>query len=131
MSKNIDGILKYAADKRKRTEKKVNVAIDKLKQSRKRITFKAVSRVSGVSTTTLYNNAVLKERIKSLRDFRKNENASVECRRKDNDIICAIRNENKKLKEEKQMLVLQLLELEQLKHENERLKKLLLPIKRE
>lgn len=131
MSKNIEGILKYAADKRKDTEKKVNAAINKLKLSNKKITFKAVSKESGISATTLYNNAVLKERIKSLRDFRTVENDSVKGITKDNDVIRTLRNENKKLKEEKQMLVLQLLELEQLKHENERLKKLLSPIKRE
>lgn len=131
MSKNIEGILKYAAAKRKDTEKKVNSAINKLKFSNKKITFKAVSKESGVSTTTLYNNSVLKERIKSLRDFRTAENDYVKNRDKDNDIIRALRKENKKLKEEKQMLILQLLELERLKHENERLSKLLSPVRQE
>ena len=72
MKRNINGLLQYAALKKSETEEKVSQAIDTIKHSKsKKINFKTVSTLSGVSTTTLYNNPILCERIRSLRAIEK------------------------------------------------------------
>lgn len=69
MSKNANGLLRYTTARKSDTEVKVNQAIDALKRSKtKKINFKTVSEIS---TTTLYNNPVLRERISSLRAVKK------------------------------------------------------------
>ena len=51
--RNISGLLQHAASLKSDTEEKVSRAIDTLKRSKtKRINFKTVSELSGVSTTT-------------------------------------------------------------------------------
>ncbi len=66
--RNVSGLLHHAATLKADTEEKVNSAIDSLKRSKsKKINFKTVSETSGISTTTLYNNPVLRARISSLR----------------------------------------------------------------
>jgi hypothetical protein len=125
--RNISGLLKYTAALKSDTEVKVNQAIDALKRSKtKKINFKAVSELSGVSTTTLYNNSVLRERIKSLRAVTKVQaqelavpDTSVRDRERE------LRQEIQKLREEKKMLINQLVELESLRIENKKLKALL------
>lgn len=69
--RNIAGLLQHTASIKNDTEERVNNAIDTLKRSKtKKINFKTVSEISGISTTTLYNNPVLRERISSLRAVR-------------------------------------------------------------
>lgn len=124
--RNVSGLLQHAATLKNDTEKKVNSAIDTLKRSKtKKINFKTVSELSGISTTTLYNNPVLRERISSLRAVKKlaqepaAPNALTRNRERE------LRQEIQKLKEEKQMLIAQLVEMESLKSENRRLKALI------
>ena len=125
--RNIRGLLQHAATLRSDTEEKVNRAIDTLKHSKTgKINFKAVSELSGVSTTTLYNNSVLRERISSLRAVKKVQaqemavpDASVHDRERE------LRQEIQKLRGEKKMLINQLVEQESLRLENKKLKALL------
>lgn len=125
--RNISGLLKHTVALKSDTETKVNRAIDTLKHSKtKKINFKTVSELSGVSTTTLYNNLALRERISSLRAVKKVQaqemavpDTSVRDRERE------LRQEIQKLKEEKRMLINQLVELENLRIENKKLKVLL------
>lgn len=130
--RNIEGLLQYATSKKNETEEKVNRAIDSLKGSKsKKINFKTVSALSGVSTTTLYNNPVLCERIRSLRAIEKHpvweDLPGISVR----DEIRSLKQEIQKLKEEKKMLVTQLLEMEQIIKENEHLRAMLSQVRRE
>ena len=125
--RNISGLLQHAASLKSDTEEKVSRAIDTLKRSKtKRINFKTVSELSGVSTTTLYNNPVLRERISSLRAIQTKlvqETPIYDI--SDREKIRSLRQEIQNLKEDKKLLINQLVELEQLKDENKRLKELL------
>ena len=125
--RNISGLLKHTAALKSETEEKVNQAIEMLKRSRdKKINFKTVSELSGVSTTTLYNNPALCERISSLRAVTKksaSEQATPDI--VDRNREHELRQQIQKLKEEKKMLIDQLVELEGLRIENKKLKSLL------
>ena len=108
--RNITGLLQHSATLKSNTVERVNNAIDTLKRSKtKKINFKTVSELSGISTTTLYNNPVLRERISSLRAVKKvdvQESPPPETAVRDRE--CELRQEIQKLKEEKKMLVEQL-----------------------
>ena len=114
----IAGIKAHAEAKNKATIDKVNKAIDKLKRKRKPINFE-----------TLYNNPQLKERILSLRAISKASPLDdVVAVKKDklqlkDDKISALREQIKKLEDDKKKLIEQLVDYEELKAENERLKK--------
>jgi hypothetical protein len=125
--RNTNGLLNHTNSIKRETEEKVNQAIDTLKRSRNReVNFKSVSRLSGISTTTLYNNPILRERIKSLRALKasttQETSASAAFAR---DQERSLRQEIQKLKEEKHMLITQLVEYERLKAENKQLKTML------
>jgi NADH:ubiquinone oxidoreductase subunit C len=126
-TRNTSGLLQHAALLKSETEEKVNRAIDTLKRSKtKKINFKTVSELSGISTTTLYNNPALRERIESLRAVKQlpaQEAVAPDLSARDRER--ELRQEIQKLKEEKHMLVVQLVELEYLRQENRQLKALL------
>lgn len=92
------------------------------------IKFKTVAEEAGVSKATLYNNDILKECIVSLRAIEKGvANDSIVATPKDkikanDDKIKQLYDEIKKLKEDKQNLIVQLVEMEELKDENKRLR---------
>lgn len=126
VKRNVSGLLEHTASLRSDTEGRVNRAIDELKRGKdKKINFRTVSAVSGVSTTTLYNNPVLRTRIESLRAVKevvpKKEVEVKSMQTHEQELRLQI----KKLKEEKEMLIAQLLESEHLKQENQKLKALL------
>ena len=124
--RNISGLLEHAATIKGNTEETVERAIDTLEHSKtKKINFKTVSELSGVSTTTLYNNPVLRDRISSLRAIEKTKSIPIVSDKSTRDKEQELRREIQKLKEEKKMLITQLVEMEQLKIENQRLKALL------
>lgn len=127
LKRNISGLLQHTASLKSNTEEKVDRAIDTLKRSKtKKINFKTVSELSGVSTTTLYNNPVLRERISSLRAIQTKPVQEMPVYDiSDREKIRSLRQEIQKLKEDKKLLIDQLVELEQLKAENKRLKELL------
>lgn len=118
-----------AEAKNKETIDKVNKAIDKLKRKNKPINFETVCKEAGVSRATLYNNVQLKERILSLRAISKASPLDdVVAVKKDkiqlkDDKIASLREQVKKLEYDKKKLIVQLVDYEELKSENERLKK--------
>ncbi|MDY2630666.1 MAG: DUF6262 family protein [Clostridium sp.] len=135
-NKNTEGLKEFAEKKNQETIEKVNKAIDKLKRSKtKSINFKTVAEEAGVSKATLYNNAILKERILSLRAIQKGvPNGSIVATPKDkikakDDKIKKLYEEIKKLKEDKEKLIIQLVHMEELKDENKRLRESLDKIK--
>ena len=125
----VAGIKAHAEAKNKATIDKVNKAIDKLKRKGKPINFETVYKEAGVSRATLYNNPQLKERILSLRAISKASPLDdVDAAYKDklqlkDDKISALREQIKKLEDDKKKLIEQLVDYEELKAENERLKK--------
>lgn len=128
-NRNTEGLKEFAEKKNQETIEKVNKAIDKLKRSKtKKINFKTVAEEAGVSKATLYNNDVLKERIFSLRAIEKGvPNGDIVATSKDkvkakDDKIKQLYDEIKKLKEDKQNLIIQLVDMDELKDENKRLK---------
>ena len=128
-NKNTEGLKEFAEKKNQETIEKVNKAIDKLKRSKtKKINFKTVAEEAEVSKATLYNNDILKERILSLRAIEKGvPNDSIVATPKDkikakDDKIKQLYDEIKKLKEDKEKLIIQLVEMEELKDENKRLR---------
>lgn len=121
--RNISGLLKHTAALKSESEDKVNQAIETLKRTRnKKINFKTVSELSGVSTTTLYNNPVLRERISSLRAVKKVREQEIAPDISVQDRERELRRQIQKLKEEKKMLIEQLVELEALRVDNKKLK---------
>ncbi len=128
-NRNTEGLKEFAEKKNQETIDKVNKAIDKLKHSKtKKINFKTVAEEAGVSKATLYNNDILKERILSLRAIEKGiPDDSIIATPKDkikakDDKIKQLYKEIKKLREDKQNLIIQLVEMEELKDENKRLR---------
>ena len=124
----VAGIKAHAEAKNKETIDKVNKAIDKLKRKNKPINFETVCKEAGVSRATLYNNAQLKERILSLRAISKASPLDDVVVKKDkiqlkDDKIATLREQVKKLEDDKKKLIVQLVDYEELKSENERLKK--------
>ncbi|OOM77377.1 hypothetical protein CLPUN_22760 [Clostridium puniceum] len=136
-NRNTEGLKEFAEKKNQETIEKVNRIIDKLKRSKtKKINFKTVAEEAGVSKVTLYNNAILKERILSLRAIEKSiNNDDIIITPKDkmqvkDDKIKRLYQEIKKLKEDKKNLIIQLVEMEELKDENKKLRKNLEKMKR-
>jgi len=128
-NRNTEGLKEFAKKKNQETIAKVNKAIDKLKCSKtKAINFKTVAEEAGVSKATLYNNDILKERILSLRAIEKGiPNGDIVATPKDkiqvkDEKIKKLYEEVKKLKADKQNLIIQLIDMEGLKDENKRLK---------
>ena len=126
----VAGIKAHAEARNKATIDKVNKAIDRLKRKKNiTINFESVSKEAGVARATLYNNAQLKERILSLRVISKaSPLEDVIAVKKDklqlkDDKIATLRMQVKKLEEDKEKLIIQLVDYEELKSENERLKK--------
>lgn len=135
-NRNTEGLKEFAEKKNQETIEKVNKVIDKLKRSKtKKINFKTVAEEAGVSKATLYNNDILKERILSLRAIEKSVlNGDIIATPKDkiqakDEKIKQLYEEIKKLKEDKQNLIIQLVEMEELKDENKRLRESLDKIK--
>lgn len=135
-NRNTEGLKEFAEKKNQETIEKVNKAIDKLKRSKtKTINFKTVAEEAGVSKATLYNNDILKERILSLRAIEKGvPNDNIVATSKDkikakDDKIKQLYKEIKKLKKDKEKLIIQLVDMEELKDENKRLKESLDKIK--
>lgn len=125
------GIKAHAEQKNKETIEKVSKAIDKLKRKNKPINFETVSKEANVARATLYNNTQLKERILGLRAISKSSPldsviaVTKEKTQLSQEKIIALRERVKKLEEDKKKLIVQLVDYEKLKEENERLKDVL------
>jgi len=135
-NRNTEGLERNAREKNQATIDKVNAAIDKLKRSKtKSVNFTTVAKEAGVTRMTLYNNPRLKERISSLSALEKvTADGKVVDTPKDkkkakDERIKQLYEENKRLKEEKSNLVVQLVrmvelqdQMKELLEEKERLK---------
>ena len=125
----VAGIKAHAEARNKATIDKVNKAIDRLKRKKNiTINFESVSKEAGVARATLYNNAQLKERILRLRAISKaGPLDNVVAVKKDriklkDEKIDALRLQVQKLEQDKKKLIEQLVDYEELRFENERLK---------
>ena len=125
----VAGIKAHAEARNKATIDKVNKAIDRLKRKKNiTINFETVSKEAGVARATLYNNAQLKERILSLRAISKASSLeNIVAVKKDriklkDEKIAALRLQVQKLEQDKKKLIEQLVDYEELRFENERLK---------
>lgn len=121
------GLSDYAKKKRETTIQEVSRVIDDLQARDEMINFEIVARRSGVSRGTLYNNEELCERIKRLRAGGTDEMRDVlkEQTRMQEKKICSMRKQIRQLEDEKKKLIIQLIDHEELRRENERLRKML------
>ncbi len=123
------GIKAHAEAKNNETLDKCNKAIEKLKRKGMPVNFETVSKEAGVARATLYNNAQIKERILSLRFVaRSSPLDDAMAMKKDkiqlqNEKIITLRGRVKKLEQDKKKLISQLVDYEELKSENEQLRK--------
>ena len=107
------------------TIERVNRAIDNLKKYGAVINFETVAKEAGVSRATLYNNHALKERIMGLRAVARCPAAEIK-KQKPKDAVSALRARVRKLEEDKKNLIAQIVDYEETKAENERLRRQLL-----
>ena len=107
------------------TIERVNRAIDNLKKCGAVINFETVAKEAGVSRATLYNNLALKERIMGLRAVARCPAAEIK-KQKPKDAVSALRARVRKLEEDKKNLIAQLVDYEETKAENKRLRRQLL-----
>lgn len=107
------------------TIERVNRAIDNLKKCGAVINFETVAKEAGISRATLYNNLALKERIIGLRAVARCPAAEIK-KQKPKDAVSALRARVRKLEEDKKNLIAQLVDYEETKAENERLRRQLL-----
>lgn len=107
------------------TIERVNRAIDNLKKCGAVINFETVAKEAGVSRATLYNNLALKERIIGLRAVARCPAAEIK-KQKPKEAVSALRARVRKLEEDKKNLIAQLVDYEETKAENERLRRQLL-----
>lgn len=117
----------YAKRRNEATIRLVNTAIDGLLEQDAAINFKVVARAAGVSRGTLYNNEVLRERICRLRANNGDRACDVlrEKISQQEKKLRALREQIRCLEEEKEKLIVQLIDSEMLRKENERLKRAL------
>lgn len=122
--KNTEGLQKYTKSKNDATIEKVNAAIDRLKRTKAiAINFSTVAKEAGVSKATLYNNAILKERILGLRTSTKGvSNPETVINSANRTTNRNYLDEIRKLRKDKKNLILQLVKMEELQEENARLK---------
>lgn len=114
----------YAKKKNEETIQAVNQVLDDLSEKNEPVNFEIVARLAGVSRGTLYNNETLRARIQHLRDGGTDGRCETlrekNCRQEER--LCALRRKIQRLEEEKKLLIVQLLDYEELKAENERLR---------
>ena len=125
----VAGIKAHAEARNRATIDKVNKAIDRLKRKKNTtINFETISKEAGVSRATLYNNAQLKERILSLRVISKAGpldnmvDVKKDKMQLKDEKIASLRERVKQLEDDKKKLIEQLVDYEELRLENERLK---------
>lgn len=129
------GLKAHAEKSRAENTVKANEAIDRLYRRKKDINFKSVEIESGVSRSTLYAIPAVRERILKLRTgCRSDPNKDFTVIKKDakeeyEALIAKYRAENAQLKKDKENLIAQLVEIEELREEVKRLRARLILIK--
>lgn len=122
----------HNSQKKQDTVERVNKAIDKLKRKNATINFETVAKEAGVSRATLYNNPKLKERIMGLRAIALTpspEEAGEPKRTKVQrleDTVADLKARVRQLEADKKNLIVQLVDYEETKAENERLRQQLM-----
>lgn len=100
-----------------------------MKRKNEPINFESVAKAAGVSRGTLYNNPQLKERITSLRAISKAPVVKEDTSTKKDKVqtleetVLILKERVRQLEADKKMLVMQLVNYQEIKEENERLKK--------
>lgn len=122
----------YNEQKKQDTAERVNKAIDTLMRKKTTINFETVAKAAGVSRATLYNNPKLKERIMGLRAM-----ASIPLSKEAPDLqkakvqrleetVADLKVRVRQLEMDNKKLIIQLVDYEETKAENDRLKRQLL-----
>jgi len=128
----VSALKEHNSQKKQNTVERVNKAIDKLKRKNAAINFETVAKEAGVSRATLYNNPKLKERIMGLRALALNplseegaEPKKTKVQRLE-DTVADLRARVRQLEADKKNLIVQLVDYEETKAENERLRRQIL-----
>ena len=123
-------VLKKQNSQRKQdTAERGNKAIDKLNRKTASINFETVAKEAGVSRATLYNNTKLKERIMGLRamDLTPTSEGGAEPKKTKvqrlEATVAELRARVRQLEADKKNLIVQLVDYEETKAENERLRR--------
>ena len=128
----VSAMKEHNSQKKQDTAERVNKAIDKLKRKNDPINFEAVAKEAGVSRATLYNNPKLKERIMGLRamDLTPTSEGGSEPKKTKvqrlESSVADLRARVRQLEADKKNLIVQLVDYEETKAENERLRQQLL-----
>ena len=128
----VSALKKQNSQRKQDTAERVNKAIDKLKRRNASINFETVAKEAGVSRATLYNNTKLKERIMGLRamDLTPTSEGGAEPKKTKvqrlEDTVADLRARVRQLEADKKNLIVQLVDYEETKAENERLRRQIL-----
>ena len=128
----ISALKEHNSQRKQNTAERVNKAIDNLKRKNASINFETVAKEAGVSRATLYNNPKLKERIMGLRAIALTPSSEDGAEPKKTkvqrleDTIAELRSRVRQLETDKKNLVVQLVDYEETKAENERLRRQIL-----
>ena len=128
----VSALKKQNSQRKQDTAERVNKAIDKLKRKNASINFETVAKEAGVSRATLYNNTKLKERIMGLRamDLTPTSEGGAEPKKTKvqrlEATVADLRARVRQLEADKKNLIIQLVDYEETKAENERLRRQLL-----
>ena len=125
----VSALKKQNSQRKRDTAERVNKAIDKLKRKNASINFETVAKEAGVSRATLYNNTKLKERIMGLRamDLTPTSEGGAEPKKTKvqrlEATVAELRARVRQLEADKKNLIVQLVDYEETKAENERLRR--------
>ena len=128
----VSAMKEHNSQRKQNTAERVNKAIDKLKRKNAPINFETVAKEAGVSRATLYNNPKLKERIMGLRAIALTPSSEdgVEPKKTKvqrlEDTVAELRARVRQLEADKKNLIVQLVDYEETKAVNERLRQQLL-----
>ena len=128
----VSALKKQNSQRKQDTAERVNKAIDKLKRKNASINFETVAKEAGVSRATLYNNPKLKERIMGLRamDLTPTSEGGAEPKKTKvqrlEATVAELRVRVRQLEADKKNLIVQLVDYEETKAENERLRRQIL-----
>ena len=123
---------KQNSQRKQDTAERVTKAIDRLKRKNVTINFETVAKEAGVSRATLYNNTKLKERIMGLRamDLTPTSEGGAEPKKTKvqrlEATVAELRARVRQLEADKKNLIVQLVDYEETKAENERLRRQIL-----
>ena len=128
----VSALKEHNSQRKQNTVERVNKAIDKLKRKHAPINFETVAKEAGVSRATLYNNPKLKERIMGLRamDLTPTSEGGAEPKKTKvqrlEATVADLKARVRQLEADKKNLIVQLVDYEEIKTENERLRRQIL-----